>query len=283
MRPAMTVFLPVVSLYFLTASQIKARRETAFIEKLLDEGLPHNRNADENKNVFALTGGSFFKSARNLEEKRMGGESLTPRELKKAKAVMICFSAFFAFLFFLKMPFPLNSLGPLGTLILIGKAPDILTKRRSARELASMAREIPEVVDLLNVLCLSGMSIQAAFRSIPESIQHEALKEEFMGVVERLKLGESFARSLEDLLHHPLPELSRLAKTLVRADEQGVPVSVLLECLAKEMKSKRRAFEREKAAKASLAILFPLVFLILPSFLLLTLGGVISGFFSRGP
>ncbi|MEJ5186610.1 MAG: type II secretion system F family protein [Candidatus Geothermincolales bacterium] len=270
------------SLFFLVAHKGIVSRQKAIIERAL--GID-DRERGKAGRVDGL-GNRILAGLRPIAKDRLGNGKGDPRKTmssKKAKtmgkmAIIAVFSLALA-----RIPFPLNLVGLAVIATAYKRIPMIIAKNRKRRRLLAMASEIPEMVDLLSVLCLSGMSIQASFRDLPDCLQNPDLGELVSSVVEQQKLGEAFPDSLEAFKRHELQELQRVARTLIRAEEQGVAVSELLESLAREMKSKRRTRMRERAARASLAVLFPLVFLILPSFLILTLGGVILGFINRGP
>jgi pilus assembly protein TadC len=96
-------------------------------------------------------------------------------------------------------------------------------------------------------------------------------------ILDRMRLGESAAEALRRASAHPGRELRRFCRTLLRAGETGAPVADILEELAVEFRNGRREREKARASRISIYILFPLVFMILPSFMLLTLGGIILG------
>jgi tight adherence protein C len=55
---------------------------------------------------------------------------------------------------------------------------------------------------------------------------------------------------------------------LEQGQRLGVPVAVRLRDLAREVRAERRSRREERARRAPVAMLFPLVFLILPAFVL---------------
>ena len=59
---------------------------------------------------------------------------------------------------------------------------------------------------------------------------------------------------------------------LTQADALGMPIGRILHTQATEMRNKRRARAREKAAKLPVKILFPLVLFIFPAVLVVILG-----------
>ncbi|MBC7248590.1 MAG: type II secretion system F family protein [Actinobacteria bacterium] len=150
-------------------------------------------------------------------------------------------------------------------------------KRMRRRRWARLAEDLPEIADLVAVLCYSGESLHRALTHSLAACGHASTREELEPVLERMRLGESTADALQRLGGHPCPEMRRFGRTLLRAEGSGGPVADILEELSSGLRSARRERNRVHASRVSVYILFPLVFLILPSFLLLTVGGMIIG------
>lgn len=158
------------------------------------------------------------------------------------------------------------------------RLPILFLKRRRQRRMDRIAYDLPEVVDLMAVLCFSGENLTRALRHSVQACGHLSSRAELEVIMEHINLGESTAEALGHAAHHPCRELRRFGRALIRADEYGAPIAETLEELATELRSGRRERGRIKSSRSSVLILFPLVFLILPSFLLLTVGGMILGF-----
>jgi len=157
------------------------------------------------------------------------------------------------------------------------RIPPFWLKRRRLRALEGLSADLPEVVDLVAVLCFAGESLQRSLQHSISAAQHLQTRRVLEEIAEGLRLGEGVAEAMRRVVDHPCRELRRFARTLTRAEESGAPVSELLSQLATEMRSARRERNRARAARISVMVLFPLVFMILPSFLLLTVGSMIMG------
>ncbi|MGQ9537543.1 MAG: type II secretion system F family protein [Actinomycetota bacterium] len=157
------------------------------------------------------------------------------------------------------------------------RIPPLFLDRRRRRILEGLGSELPEVMDLIAVLCFAGESLQRSLRCSLSVPHNPWVRRELEGVMEGLHLGEGLGEALRRLSVHPCRELRRFARTLTRAEESGAPVSEILSQMATEMRHARREKNRVRAARASVMVLFPLVFMILPSFLLLTVGSMILG------
>jgi Flp pilus assembly protein TadB len=158
------------------------------------------------------------------------------------------------------------------------QAPMMALKRKRARRFGRIASDLPEIVDLMAVLCYSGESVIMSFRHAVSACSNPCSREEMERVLERMRLGESASGALRSVAGHPCREMRRFSRTLIRAEEFGSPIADTLEELAVELRNARREKDRVRAARVSVLILLPLVFLILPSFLLLTVGGMILGY-----
>ncbi len=157
------------------------------------------------------------------------------------------------------------------------RLPAFMIQRKRRRALEAVAADLPEIIDLTAVLCYSGESLHRALQHSLTVSGQPLTRRELARLAERMRLGESVQEVFSRLAGHPSPELRRFARTILRADESGAPTADILEGLASELRASRRERNRIKAARASILVLFPLVFLILPSFLLLTVGSMILG------
>jgi tight adherence protein C len=63
-------------------------------------------------------------------------------------------------------------------------------------------------------------------------------------------------------------DLRRLALALERGQRLGAPLAEQLRRLARDVRHERHAMAEERARRAPVLMLFPLVFLILPAFVL---------------
>jgi Flp pilus assembly protein TadB len=156
-------------------------------------------------------------------------------------------------------------LGPIGF-----RVPDIGVARAARRRLATADREIPVLLDLLAVATSAGLPAQLAFRRAVEAAEGP-LAEDLRPVLDATDLGGRWRDELRTVCERlELPDLRRLVGTLARSESLGSPLSEELARLARDVREARRARATERARAAPVKMLFPLVFLVLPAFLLLT-------------
>jgi tight adherence protein C len=191
--------------------------------------------------------------------------SVTEDEMAGAKVLSASLPALAA----LSAPWPAPLLAPVlaGCGLLL---PDVVLVWLARRRIQRADREVPLLLDLLATASSAGLSGQLALRRAIESTEGP-LSEELAEVIRSVDLGARWRdelRSASDRLS--LPDLRRTVATMGRAESLGSSLADALSELATEVRDARRSAATERARKAPVKMLFPLVFLVLPAFLLLT-------------
>lgn len=148
--------------------------------------------------------------------------------------------------------------------------PDLVVARAAKGRLASADAELPQFLDVLASASSAGLSGPLALRRATEAI-HGPLADELAKVVRGVDLGGRWRDELRKCSTRlSLPDLRRTVAALTRSESLGASLSEALSDLAEQVRAARRAAATERARKAPVKMLFPLVFLVLPAFLLLT-------------
>jgi tight adherence protein C len=144
------------------------------------------------------------------------------------------------------------------------------SRRRARARAARLGSQTPQLLDLLAAGSIAGLSPELSVRRAAEILQgplgqglRRVTRAADLGTPWREALG-SFARDAGD------PDLQRAVSVLARSEMLGVPLAETTRDLAIAVRDSRRATALERARTAPVKMLFPLVFLILPAFLLLT-------------
>ena len=136
-------------------------------------------------------------------------------------------------------------------------------------------RAIPDVLDLLTVSVEAGLSFDGALARVMDKMEG-VLTEEFGRVLNEMKMGKSRKEALRDMTARcGVPDLTTLVGSLIQADELGVGISNVLRIQSVQMREKRRQRAQEKAMKAPVKILFPLILFIFPTIFIVLLGPAI--------
>jgi tight adherence protein C len=155
------------------------------------------------------------------------------------------------------------------------QAPDFVLARMTRRRRARIDAQVPEFVELLLATTDAGLNPSLAFRRVAE-VMRGPLGHELRAGARQLDLGLPWRTVLESLAARvDVSWIRRLVAALGRSQRLGVPVGSSLRAIEQELKSERRSRAEELARRAPVKMLFPLVFLILPAFLLLTVGPVL--------
>ncbi len=150
------------------------------------------------------------------------------------------------------------------------RIPDLVVARLAKRTVAAANREIPVLLDLLAVATSAGLPPQLAFRRAMDAATGP-LAEELRSVINASDLGGRWRVELMSVGERlGLPDLRRLLVALARTDTLGSSLGDEIARLASDVREVRRAAAAQRARTAPVKMLFPLVFLVLPAFLLLT-------------
>ncbi|MBU8932644.1 MAG: type II secretion system F family protein [candidate division Zixibacteria bacterium] len=147
-------------------------------------------------------------------------------------------------------------------------------------------RAVPNMLDLLVVCVEAGLSLTAAIQKLAVESEHNCppLGHELHIVTREVLIGKSRGEAFRNLADRTgVPELRSLAITLIQADKLGTSVSKALRVLSESMRIKRRQRAEEMANKASVKLVFPLVFLIFPELLVVLLGPAMLNFLKMFP
>ena len=150
--------------------------------------------------------------------------------------------------------------------------PATLVRQRAQQRLDDIDYQLPELIDLLVVTVEAGLgfvgSLQMAAGRVPG-----ALGQELRLTLQEQSMGLSIQEALINLLARcDTPSMRSFVRSIVQGETLGVSIGQIMRDLAQEMRRRRRAVAQEKAQKAPIKILFPLVFLIFPAMFVVLLG-----------
>jgi len=144
------------------------------------------------------------------------------------------------------------------------------SRRHRKRRVAAWRGEIPQFLDLLAAGSTAGLSAEISFRQAASCL-HGPLGLDLGDVMRSVDLGIPWREALAAFVERTGdPDLSRMASVLARTETLGVSLRDATRDLAGTVREARRAATLERARTAPVRMLFPLVFMILPAFLLLT-------------
>jgi pilus assembly protein TadC len=166
-------------------------------------------------------------------------------------------------------PSPIPVLAPVVALA-AWRGPMFIQGRAARRRSARADAELPQLLDLLAAASSAGLSASLSLRRAAGALEGP-LAEELDSVFRAVDLGGRWRdelRATADRL--AIPDLRRTVAALTRTETLGSSLATSMQELAERVRASRRAAVTERARTAPVKMLFPLVFLVLPAFLLLT-------------
>ena len=122
----------------------------------------------------------------------------------------------------------------------------------------------------------AGVGLEGAMEVVSERFD-SPLANEFARTLSEMELGLSRKDALQNLKRRTdVPELSAFVTALIQADALGMSIGRVLKVQAGEMRTKRRQWARERAAKLPVKIIFPLVMCIFPAVLVVVIAPAAS-------
>ena len=153
--------------------------------------------------------------------------------------------------------------------------PNIILRRLVFVRQREIFETFPDALDLMTICVEAGLAMDAAIARVADEIKLNSptLSEELHLVTLELRAGASKEKALRNLaLRTGVEDVDILVAMLIQAERFGTSIGASLRVHADGLRTKRRQRAEEAAAKIALKLLFPLIFCIFPSLLLVLLG-----------
>jgi len=139
-----------------------------------------------------------------------------------------------------------------------------LTRAVDSRQAAIMA-DLPDVLDLLTISVEAGLGFEQALDRTISTVPGP-LSTEFARMLGETRAGASRADAMRAMdARIDISEVRSFVLAILQADTFGVSIGRVLRAQADEMRIRRRQIAQEKAQKAPVKMLIPMVFCIFPA------------------
>ncbi|SES16722.1 tight adherence protein C [Gracilibacillus ureilyticus] len=153
--------------------------------------------------------------------------------------------------------------------------PKRLLRAKAEKRSKEAVKEMPDLLDLLTISLEAGLGFDAALHQVV-SKKDGILAEEFKTVLEEMRLGKTRKEALIGLSDRVVSEDVRaFVSSIIQAEKLGVGMVSVLRVQTEDLRVTRKQKAEEKAMKAPIKMMFPLVLFIFPTLFIILLGPAI--------
>ncbi len=146
-----------------------------------------------------------------------------------------------------------------------------MSLRIKSRQLA-IRNQLPDILDLMSVGVEAGLSFDGALLYI-EQFSFGPLVDELTTVKKEIQMGLPRREALKKLSErNNVPELNTFVGALVQSDQIGLPLRNVMRAQASQLRLSRKQAAEEKAMKAPVKMMLPLIAFVFPVTFIILMG-----------
>jgi tight adherence protein C len=153
--------------------------------------------------------------------------------------------------------------------------PNLVLAQLARRRQRDIFENIPDALDLLTVCVEAGLSLERGLMKVASEIHIKSvvLAQELQLVLMEMRTGFTKEKALRNFaLRSGVEDIDTLVAMLVQSERFGTSMGDALRIHSDNLRLRRRMAAEETAAKISLKLMFPLIFCIFPTLLIVLLG-----------
>jgi tight adherence protein C len=162
-------------------------------------------------------------------------------------------------------------------------SPFYMMNRAKEERHVAIQKALPEFLDMVSSTVQAGLALNAALAYAVEA-SAGPLGEEIKEALAEIRLGRSRADALKGAGERTnQPAFKNALRVMTQAERLGANVAKLLTELAEDARHQRLMSVEEMAAKLPVKLVFPMVFLMIPSIFTIIFGTVAANYFAQHP
>lgn len=158
--------------------------------------------------------------------------------------------------------------------------PNMMLNSKIRKRQSEVAKSMPDIMDLLTVSVEAGLTFDSALSKVVEKMPG-SLAREFETVLQEIKVGKTKKEALYQMADRiGVQDLRSFVSAVVQADQLGVSLGRVLRLQSEQIRQNRKQRISEKAMKAPIKMLIPMVVFIFPTIFIVLLGSVVINLIS---
>jgi tight adherence protein C len=153
--------------------------------------------------------------------------------------------------------------------------PNFVLSRTVNRRRREIFENIPDALDLLTVCVEAGLSMERGLTKVAAEVHVKSavLAQELQLVLMEMRAGFSKEKALRNFaLRTGVEDVDTLVAMLIQSERFGTSMGDSLRIHSDNLRQKRSLVAEEAAAKVALKLMFPLIFCIFPTLLVVLMG-----------
>lgn len=207
--------------------------------------------------------------------------NVTVAEWIGLRAVLMLVGVILGGLFLVSTTNKLMGLALLLAFLLLGWiGPEFWLSRRVTARRQTILKQLPSALDLLTVSVEAGLGFDQALSKVGSKL-NGPLADEFERTLREIQLGSQRMAALSRMADRcGVDDIKTFVSAVVQADKLGVGMSQVLRVQSAEVRRRRKMDAEERAMKAPIKMLFPLVVFVFPALFVIILGPAVLHFMS---
>jgi tight adherence protein C len=271
-----------------TSERLASIHEYGYAAEAQDTSFMVDNETGSVANVVTEVGGLFERLVGRAGESSMRRELMAAGMYSTSPRTLIGYRVFAMILLPVLIAVLLGPSGTLHELLVLfmifagWSLPMVIVQRRARFRLEEIDRKMPDLIDLLTVMIEAGLSFRSGLRGAAEQFG-PPLSDELRLTLQEQTMGLSIEDALGNMMSRcPTVSVTSFVRAMANGERMGISTGQIMRNLAHEMRLRRRQLAEEKAQKAPVRMLFPLVFLIFPAMFIVLLGPAVINLLHTG-